>query len=130
MIVSFSKEHPVKKLESNDVQAVEREPFNLTKGIYQAQVEVIFKQAKTPPTIRFEIHDCNTIANRIQEHPVITTSPEAFLISNPKICLNIQVNRLTLCGTSLPFDSNTYLEEKYGYHLLDRTTDYFTSIGG
>ena len=119
----------MKKLEFIDVQAVEREPFNLTKGIYQTQVEVIFKQAKAPPTICFEIHDCNTIAKRIQEQPVITTSPEAFLIIIPNIYLNIQVNRLALCGTGLPFDLNTYLEEKCGYHLLDRTKDFFTSIG-
>ncbi|ATO49902.1 LysR family transcriptional regulator substrate-binding protein [Brevibacillus laterosporus] len=55
------------------------------KGIYRAQVEDIFKQAKITPMIRFKVHDYNTVANMVQEELGITIGPELFLKNQQKI---------------------------------------------
>ncbi|PPA83821.1 hypothetical protein C4A75_13955 [Brevibacillus laterosporus] len=85
MVVAFPKGHRFEKLEAIDVQDLEHEPFIMPKGIYRAQVEDIFKQAKITPMIRFKVHDYNTVANMVQEELGITIGPELFLKNQQKI---------------------------------------------
>lgn len=90
MVVAFSENHPFGQEDVVPVRALQNEPFILPTGMYQAHVQAIFRQAKVAPNIRFEVKDCNTIANMVQEGLGVTVGPALFLKTQP----NLQTRRL------------------------------------
>ncbi|MGG1663444.1 LysR family transcriptional regulator [Brevibacillus sp. NRS-1366] len=92
MVIAFPVQHKFHKEKIISIQDVKDEPFIMPKGMYQSHVEEIFQQAQIKPTIRFEVHDCNTIANMVQEGLGVTIGPKLFL----KTQQNIQIANLNL----------------------------------
>ncbi len=92
MVVSFHAEHKFLHKDTIDMHDIEKEPFIMPTGMYQSHVEELFKQAQIKPFIRFEVHDCNTIANMVQEGLGITIGPELLL----KTQQNIKIENLIL----------------------------------
>lgn len=90
MVVAFSLNHKFNQYDVVPVQALQDEPFIMPTGMYQSHVQEIFQQAKVVPSIRFEVKDCNTIANMVQEGLGITVGPALFL----KTQANLQIRRL------------------------------------
>lgn len=92
MVVAFHPEHKFLHKETVDMQDLEKEHFIMPTGMYQSHVEELFKEAQIKPSIRFEVHDCITIANMVQEGLGITIGPELFL----KTQRNIKIGKLNL----------------------------------
>ncbi|WP_010274406.1 LysR family transcriptional regulator [Paenibacillus senegalensis] len=90
MVVAFSKGHKFNQDDVVPVRSLQDEPFIMPTGMYQSHVQEIFQQAKVAPCIRFEVKDCNTIANMVQEGLGITIGPALFLKTQP----NLQIRRL------------------------------------
>ncbi|SDZ08064.1 DNA-binding transcriptional regulator, LysR family [Evansella caseinilytica] len=85
MVVGFSPNHKLHKQPLIGIDDIKNEPFIMPKGMYQQHVEDIFRQAKASPCTRFEVHDCNTIANMVKEGLGITIGPELFLKTQAEI---------------------------------------------
>ncbi|MDY7046273.1 LysR family transcriptional regulator [Virgibacillus sp. M23] len=79
MVIAFHPEHKFFNKQTVNMQDLQDEPFIMPTGMYQAHVEALFKQANVKPVIRFEVHDCNTIANMVQEGLGVTIGPALFL---------------------------------------------------
>lgn len=94
MVVAFHAEHKFLHKDTIDIRDIEKESFIMPTGMYQSHVEELFKQAQIKPFIRFEVHDCNTIANMVQEGLGITIGPELFL----KTQQNIKIGNLNLAN--------------------------------
>ncbi|WP_096186406.1 LysR family transcriptional regulator [Evansella halocellulosilytica] len=92
MVVAFHPEHQFLHRETINMRDLEAEPFIMPTGMYQSHVEDLFEEAQMKPTVRFEVHDCNTIANMVQEGLGITIGPELFL----KTQQNIKIGKLNL----------------------------------
>ncbi|EON71348.1 LysR family transcriptional regulator [Lysinibacillus sphaericus OT4b.31] len=92
MVVAFPRNHMLNYQEIINIQDLQKEPFIMPTGMYQRHIEALFKQENIHPTIRFEVHDCNTIANMVQEGLGITIGPELFLKTQP----NVQLGTLNL----------------------------------
>lgn len=92
MVVAFHPEHNFFDKETIDMHDLEKEPFIMPTGMYQSHVEELFREAQIKPFIRFEVHDCSTIANMVQEGLGITIGPELFL----KTQSNIKIGKLNL----------------------------------
>ncbi|QDP99516.1 LysR family transcriptional regulator substrate-binding protein [Lysinibacillus fusiformis] len=75
MIVAFPSNQMLKHQEIINIQDLQKGPFIMPTGMYQKHIENLFKQENIHPTIRFEVHDCNTIA------------PELFLKTQQNIHL-------------------------------------------
>lgn len=90
MVVAFSVSHKFNQDNVVPVRALQDEAFIMPTGMYQSHVQEIFQQAKVAPCIRFEVKDCNTIANMVQEGLGITVGPALFLKTQP----NLQIRRL------------------------------------
>ncbi|MCG7406851.1 LysR family transcriptional regulator [Paenibacillus sp. ACRRX] len=85
MVVAFGADHRFHQVSVVDVQQLESEPMIMPKGVYRTHVNDIFLEAGYKPCIRFEVMDCNTIANMVQEGLGITIGPELFLTSQSGI---------------------------------------------
>ncbi|KZE76122.1 LysR family transcriptional regulator [Paenibacillus elgii] len=92
MVVAFPAGHKFQQREMITVEDLQDEPFIMPKGMYQSHIEEIFQQAKVKPSIRFEVQDCSTIANMVQEGLGITIGPELFL----KTQQNLQIRSLNV----------------------------------
>lgn len=92
MVVSFHPAHKFLHKETIDMHDLEKEPFIMPTGIYQSHLEELFEEAQIKPPIRFEVHDCTTIANMVQEGLGVTVGPELFL----KTQQNIKIGKLSL----------------------------------
>ncbi|WP_042472565.1 LysR family transcriptional regulator [Bacillus ndiopicus] len=96
MVVAYHPEHRFCVKETVDMDDLLEESFIMPTGMYQSHVEALFEEAQMKPSIRFEVHDCTTIANMVQEGLGVTIGPELFLKTqqNIKISqLNIRNNR-------------------------------------
>ncbi|GAE28711.1 LysR family transcriptional regulator [Halalkalibacter hemicellulosilyticus] len=96
MVVAFHPDHKFAMKKTVHIQDLKNEPFIMPTGMYQTHIEELFKQANIEPAIRFEVHDCNTIANMVQEDLGVTIGPELFLKSQHQIQtgnLNITYDR-------------------------------------
>lgn len=76
------------------IEDLNNEPLIMPKGMYQLYIEAIFKKAKVQPNVRFEVQDCNTIANMVNEGLGVTVGSELFLKTQP----NIYTKRLQLAS--------------------------------
>ncbi|WP_028546661.1 LysR family transcriptional regulator [Paenibacillus taiwanensis] len=85
MVVAFGADHRFHQLPVVDIQQLESEPMIMPKGVYRSHVNDLFVEAGYKPCIRFEVMDCNTIANMVQEGLGITIGPELFLTSQSGI---------------------------------------------
>ncbi|GMX62547.1 LysR family transcriptional regulator [Paenibacillus elgii] len=94
MVVAFPAGHKFQQREMIAVEDLQDEPFIMPRGMYQSHIEEIFQQAKVKPSIRFEVQDCSTIANMVQEGLGITIGPELFL----KTQQNLQIRSLNVSG--------------------------------
>lgn len=92
MVVAFHPEHKFLHKKTIDMHDLEKEPFIMPTGMYQSHVEELFEEAQIKPFIRFEVHDCTTIANMVQEGLGVTVGPELFL----KTQQNIKIGKLNL----------------------------------
>ncbi|QGH32794.1 LysR family transcriptional regulator [Gracilibacillus salitolerans] len=92
MVVAFHPEHKFLHKETINMHDLEKEHFIMPTGMYQSHVEELFEKAQIKPTIRFEVHDCTTIANMVQEGLGVTVGPELFL----KTQQNIKIRKLNL----------------------------------
>ena len=90
MVVAFHPEHKFLHKDTIDMHDLEKEPFIMPTGMYQSHVEELFEEAQIKPSIRFEVHDCTTIANMVQEGLGVTIGPELFL----KTQQNIKIGNL------------------------------------
>ncbi|MCT1901094.1 LysR family transcriptional regulator [Oceanobacillus sojae] len=95
MVVAYHPEHPFRSKEIVDMKALADQPFIMPTGMYQSHVEELFEEAQIKPPIRFEVHDCTTIANMVQEGLGITIGPKLFL----KTQQNIKINNLNIKNT-------------------------------
>lgn len=95
MVVAYHPEHPFRSKEIVDMKALADQPFIMPTGMYQSHVEELFEEAQIKPPIRFEVHDCTTIANMVQEGLGITIGPELFL----KTQQNIKISNLNIKNT-------------------------------
>ncbi|GGP10693.1 LysR family transcriptional regulator [Oceanobacillus neutriphilus] len=95
MVVAYHPEHPFRSKEIVDMNDLANQPFIMPTGMYQSHVEELFEEAQIKPPIRFEVHDCTTIANMVQEGLGITIGPELFL----KTQQNIKINSLNIKNT-------------------------------
>ncbi|NPC93622.1 LysR family transcriptional regulator [Bacillus sp. WMMC1349] len=92
MVVAFHPEHRFRSTDMVNMDDLIEEPFIMPTGMYQSYVEEIFEEAHIKPSTRFEVHDCTTIANMVQEGLGITIGPELFL----KTQQNIKVSKLNI----------------------------------
>ncbi|MXQ53101.1 LysR family transcriptional regulator [Shimazuella alba] len=92
MVVAFPVDHKFEGKKTISIQELKNEPFIMPKGMYQTHVNEIFNQANIKPLVRFEVFDCNTIANMVQEGLGITIGPELSL----KMHQNIKIGELTI----------------------------------
>ncbi|MFD5854290.1 LysR family transcriptional regulator [Cytobacillus pseudoceanisediminis] len=92
MVVAFHPEHRFLNKETVNIEDIVEEPFIMPTGMYQSHVEELFEEAQMKPSIRFEVHDCTTIANMVQEGLGVTIGPELFL----KTQQNIKVSKLNI----------------------------------
>ncbi|TYR79467.1 LysR family transcriptional regulator [Priestia megaterium] len=76
------------------IEDLKNEPLIMPKGMYQLYIEEIFQKAKVQPNVRFEVQDCNTIANMVNEGLGVTVGSELFLKTQP----NIHTKRLQLAS--------------------------------
>ncbi|WP_107839415.1 LysR family transcriptional regulator [Metasolibacillus meyeri] len=92
MVVAYHPEHRFRIKETVDMDDLIEESFIMPTGMYQSHVEALFEEAQMKPSIRFEVHDCTTIANMVQEGLGITIGPELFL----KTQHNIKISQLNI----------------------------------
>ncbi|MCR6109630.1 LysR family transcriptional regulator [Bacillus sp. A301a_S52] len=92
MVVAYHPDHRFQLKETIDMHELIDESFIMPTGMYQSHVEALFKEANIKPTILFEVHDCTTIANMVQEGLGVTIGPELFL----KTQQNIKASKLTI----------------------------------
>lgn len=92
MVVAYHPDHKFHSKETVDMEDLMEESFIMPTGMYQAHVEELFEEAKIKPSILFEVHDCTTIANMVQEGLGVTIGPELFL----KTQQNIKVSKLNI----------------------------------
>ncbi|MEC1177147.1 LysR family transcriptional regulator [Metasolibacillus meyeri] len=92
MVVAYHPEHRFRIKETVDMDDLIEESFIMPTGMYQSHVEALFEEAQMKPSIRFEVHDCTTIANMVQEGLGITIGPELFL----KTQQNIKISQLNI----------------------------------
>ncbi|GIO22691.1 LysR family transcriptional regulator [Oceanobacillus sp. J11TS1] len=95
MVVAYYPEHPFQSKEIVDMNDLIDQSFIMPTGMYQSHVEELFEEAQIKPPIRFEVHDCTTIANMVQEGLGITIGPELFL----KTQQNIKISNLNIKNT-------------------------------
>lgn len=92
MVVAYHPAHRFQSEDTVDTAELAKESFIMPTGMYQSHVEALFEEAQIKPSIRFEVHDCTTIANMVQEGLGVTVGPELFLKSQQ----NIKVSNLTI----------------------------------
>lgn len=92
MVVAYYPEHRFRSLETVEMNDLMDEPFIMPTGMYQSHVEELFEEAQMKASVRFEVHDCTTIANMVQEGLGVTIGPELFL----KTQQNIKISKLNL----------------------------------
>lgn len=92
MVVAYYPEHRFRSLETVEMNDLMDEPFIMPTGMYQSHVEELFEEAQMKASVRFEVHDCTTIANMVQEGLGVTIGPELFL----KTQKNIKISKLNL----------------------------------
>ncbi|WP_313802011.1 LysR family transcriptional regulator [Cytobacillus sp.] len=92
MVVAFHPEHRFLYKETVNMEDLLEESFIMPTGMYQSHVEELFEEAQLKPSILFEVHDCTTIANMVQEGLGVTIGPELFL----KTQQNIKVSKLNI----------------------------------
>ncbi|MFD2132261.1 LysR family transcriptional regulator [Pseudogracilibacillus auburnensis] len=92
MVVAFHPEHRFLDKETVNMEDLVEESFIMPTGMYQSHVEELFEEAQMKPSILFEVHDCTTIANMVQEGLGVTIGPELFL----KTQQNIKVSKLNI----------------------------------
>lgn len=92
MVVAFHLEHRFHSKETVNMDDLIEEPFIMPTGMYQSHVEELFEEAQIKPSILFEVHDCTTIANMVQEGLGVTIGPELFL----KTQQSIRVSKLNI----------------------------------
>lgn len=92
MVVAFHPEHRFLYKETVNMEELLEESFIMPTGMYQSHVEELFEEAQIKPSILFEVHDCTTIANMVQEGLGVTIGPELFL----KTQQNIKVSKLNI----------------------------------
>ncbi|MGG3284121.1 LysR family transcriptional regulator [Paenibacillus solani] len=92
MVVAYHPEHRFHTKETVEMNDLLDESFIMPTGMYQSHVEELFEEAQIKPFIRFEVHDCTTIANMVQEGLGITIGPELFL----KTQQNIKTSKLNM----------------------------------
>lgn len=92
MVVAYHPDHRFHFKETVDMRELADEPFIMPTGMYQSHVKELFAEAQIIPSILFEVHDCTTIANMVQEGLGVTIGPELFLNTQP----NIKVSKLNI----------------------------------
>lgn len=92
MVVAYHPDHSFHFKETVDMEDLTEESFIMPTGMYQSHVEEIFEEAQMKPSILFEVRDCTTIANMVQEGLGVTIGPELFL----KTQQNIKVSKLNI----------------------------------
>lgn len=92
MVVAFHPEHRFLDKETVNMEDLVKESFIMPTGMYQSYVEELFEEAQLKPSILFEVHDCTTIANMVQEGLGVTIGPELFLNTQQ----NIKVSKLNI----------------------------------
>lgn len=92
MVVAYHPEHRFLAKETVDMDELLEESFIMPTGMYQSHVEALFEEAQVKPSIRFEVHDCTTIANMVQEGLGVTIGPELFL----KTQQNVKISKLNI----------------------------------
>jgi len=96
MAVAYHPDHKFHFKETVDMEDLKGESFIMPTGMYKSHVEELFAEAQIKPSILFEVRDCTTIANMVQEGLGVTIGPELFLKTQQNIKvskLNIQNNR-------------------------------------
>lgn len=88
MIVAYHPEHRFQTKEVVDMAELMNEPFIMPTGMYQSHVMELFEEAQIKPSILFEVHDCTTIANMVQEGLGVTIGPELFLKTQSNLKLS------------------------------------------
>ncbi|MBO0995603.1 LysR family transcriptional regulator [Bacillus sp. SD088] len=92
MVVAYHPEHRFHSKETVEMGDLLDESFIMPTGMYQSHVEELFEEAQIKPSVRFEVHDCTTIANMVQEGLGVTIGPELFL----KTQQNIKISKLNI----------------------------------
>lgn len=92
MVVAYHPYHKFHLKETVDMDDLMDESFIMPTGMYQSHVEELFEEAQIKPSILFEVHDCTTIANMVQEGLGVTIGPELFL----KTQQNIKTSKLNI----------------------------------
>ncbi|KYG30048.1 LysR family transcriptional regulator [Alkalihalobacillus trypoxylicola] len=92
MVVAYNTKHRFHSKKIVNMNDLIDEPFIMPTGMYQSHVNEIFQEVHMKPFIRFEVHDCTTIANMVQEGLGVTIGPELFL----KTQRNIKISKLNI----------------------------------
>lgn len=92
MVVAYHPDHQFHFKETVEMNDLIDESFIMPTGMYQSHVEELFVEAQIKPSILFEVHDCTTIANMVQEGLGITIGPELYL----KTQQNIKISKLNI----------------------------------
>ncbi|MED4164719.1 LysR family transcriptional regulator [Halalkalibacterium halodurans] len=92
MVVAFHPEHSFAQQTTVEIKALKDEPFIMPTGMYQSHIRELFKEGAIQPSVRFEVHDCATIANMVQEGLGVTIGPELFLSTQS----NIEIRALSV----------------------------------
>ncbi|WP_068983719.1 LysR family transcriptional regulator [Lysinibacillus xylanilyticus] len=92
MVVAFPFSHRFSQHEIVNIRELKNEPFIMPTGMYQWHINELFELGNIKPPIRFEVHDCNTIANMVQEGLGVTIGPELFL----KTQQHLQIRSLSI----------------------------------
>ncbi|MEI2318790.1 LysR substrate-binding domain-containing protein [Bacillus paramobilis] len=92
MVVAYHPDHQFHSKEIVEMNDLMYESFIMPTGMYQSHVEELFAEAQIKPSILFEVHDCTTIANMVQEGLGVTIGPELFL----KTQQNIKISKLNI----------------------------------
>ncbi|MGF9979544.1 LysR family transcriptional regulator [Viridibacillus arvi] len=79
MVVALPHGHRLGKRKMIEIEDIKEEPLIMPKGMYEPYILEIFKKAEIDPVVRFEVQDCTTIANMVQEGLGITIGPKLFL---------------------------------------------------
>ncbi|MGR7910127.1 LysR family transcriptional regulator [Lysinibacillus capsici] len=92
MVVAYHSAHHFRSKEIVEMNDLMDESFIMPTGMYQSHVEELFAEAQIKPSILFEVHDCTTIANMVQEGLGVTIGPELYL----KTQQNIKISKLNI----------------------------------
>jgi DNA-binding transcriptional LysR family regulator len=92
MVVAYHPNHQFHFKETVEMNDLMDESFIMPTGMYQSHVEELFTEAQIKPSILFEVHDCTTIANMVQEGLGVTIGPELYL----KTQQNIKISKLNI----------------------------------